>query len=608
MAFILPLLYFICFTETLMIFFKKKFEKVLPLTFFISAITLYLSGLLFKNFYIGFIICIIFSLIFPIYLIKNRKNIKIKDYFSSGFMIFILIYLLIYILDFNRFFTRWDELSHWGKMVKEMIKINDFYSQNNSNLLVHKDYPPIMSLIELFYVFLCGKFKEVYLIRCMHLFESSLIISIIPLKSNSKKKSIITTLLTLLFMYFLTFLFDSAIVINSIYTDIALSLLTSYILYNIFKMDKLDNYNLINIIISTIVLLLFKQLSIAFYLMILFLIFFKMIIRKEPKYLKLFLLLLIIPLIFMFSWNKYINNLNIKGQFEVSSIMNDMTNSKTIISSDNYQKTTLINYLNALFGKSIINSNYTISYISMGILLLFLVIMLFIKIKDKINKKEYILTIITLIIGYFGFIVLMLILYLYSFNEIESVSLASYERYMSTYILIVLYMLIYMYLDYIEIKKENIKKYIIVLFIILFMIKPISYVKLRPDLILLNNHYYDSYRSAVNVIDNHVNNMDKVFIVDQKEQDGAVFYINYFSNKVSTNLLHYDLTMNSSNKEMYFNNNYKEYMENYDYLYIYLINDTFIDDYKFLSNNKLKENTLYKIVKNNTNIYLEEIK
>lgn len=614
MSFIFPLIYMIFFTYSLSIFIKKKFERLLPFTLIISGISLFLSQFIFKTFYVGFAVCILFSLIFPIKLLLKKEKFKdIKEkYITKGLLAFIVLYLIVYIMDFNRFFTRWDELSHWGKMVKEMIKLDNFYSISTSNLLVHKDYPPIMSLIELFYSLISGGYKEVYLIRCMHLFEGTLIISCLSYEKASNKQMLFKTIILLIFMYFLTFILDTAIVINCIYTDYILALFVSYTLYNIFKNKDFDYYELVLLSISCIFLLLLKQVSIAFYLMILFLLSLVSIINKNKFNLKkliiTIMLLILLPILFLSVWNRYIDNLGIKGQFEVGDIKID-----TVIpmikgeSGEPWQRETIHNYIDALFNKSILNSNLNITYVQFIIIVIFILVLLVFSKKEVEEKKKISAVLISLLIGFAGYAVLMLLLYVYSFGEVEGPMLASYDRYMSTYVLICLYTIIFIYVRYNDIKVEYKSKYITMIFILLILVKPSSYLRLRPDLIIFDNHFYDNYKSASEKIDKNVNNKHKVYIIDQNERDGAVFYINYFSNKISTNLLNYVLPVNLNNLEDVFYSNYYDYMKDYDYLYTYDIDDDFIKKYQFLSSNKLKENTLYKINNIGNRLLLEEV-
>ena len=194
------------------------------------------------------------------------------------------------------------------------------------------------------------------------------------------------------------------------------------------------------------------------------------------------------------------------------------------------------------------------------------------QIKDKIDKKNYIILMISLLVGYFGYMLLMYLLYIFNFGPIEGPTLASFDRYISTYVLIALYVLFFILFYYKEIKY----RYIIILTIVLMcMIRPHQYLRLRPDLIILPNHLYDSSRYAAKVIDTNAELNDKVFILDQEEKNGAVFYINYFSDKITTNLTNYELTNIID---------YKDILKDYKYLYVYS-----------LTTNELELNKLYKI-------------
>ena len=64
------------------------------------------------------------------------------------FPIFFILFFFIFLFDYNRGFTHWDEMSHWGPMVKENLRLNQLYSTAESKLQAHKDYPPMIALFE----------------------------------------------------------------------------------------------------------------------------------------------------------------------------------------------------------------------------------------------------------------------------------------------------------------------------------------------------------------------------------------------------------------------------------------------------------------------------
>ena len=593
-SFILPLVYLLFYSYSLTIIFRNKikFEHALPIGIVLSSLIMYISLMLFKTIYLGLGINVGLCLLFPIHLIRNKytwKKIK-KDYITNGVIAFIFIYILIYLYDLNRYYTRWDELSHWGKMVKEIIRLDNFYSIDASHLLVHKDYPPIFSLWETLYTLISGGFKETYLIRSIHIFEGSILLSILNHdKKIDIKNTILKSLLMFIFIYLLTFLFDSEVFINSIYTDIPLSFIIGYILFNIFKEDKYDKvfFIILSILLSFVVIT--KQIGLPLYLVCLFLLVLKLIFNKYKfnikKVLLIILSVIIIPFIFLFSWNMYKNSLGLVGQFETSDIkISEITGIINKTSGEEWQQEASDNYMKAIYNENITGSYIKFTVVSLIVLIPIIASILYVNMKDKIEKKNYIILGISLIVGLIGYILMMYLLYVFNFGPIEGPTLASYDRYLSCYILIVLYSLIFAFIYY---KGINYKYIIILIVVIGCLIRPHQYLRLRPDLIILPNHLYDASKYGAMVIDNNVELNDKVFILDQKEKNGAVFYINYFSDKITTNLSGYELTNII---------NYKDILKDYDYLYTYS-----------LETDELELNKLYKIEYNNDEVNLVKV-
>lgn len=283
---IIPFLYILFANATLTIITKKTFGKTLPLTFFITIIILLISGIVFKTFKVGYVVNILFSLYSVVYLIKKkekRKEFK-NNYFSNGFYTFITLFILIWIYDYNRHFSHWDEYSHWGEMVKEMLRIDKLYTVKESVLQAHKDYPPAISLFELMWCKLTGGYSETQLIRSLHTFEFSLFIPAINETKmiKNKKELIINSIIGIVFIYIAISLLDQHGVINSIYTDYIMAILLAYAIFIIIDEKKLLSNNFITTLsITSIIMLLTKQMGLPFYLMILYTYIVKLIYNKE---------------------------------------------------------------------------------------------------------------------------------------------------------------------------------------------------------------------------------------------------------------------------------------------------------------------------------------
>lgn len=154
----LPII-FLCFiNSTLVMLSGKRFGRCIPISMIGVVLVLYISQFAFHTFNVGYVVISVWACTSVIVLGVNRKNIlTIKsNYFSFGFYVFICEAIIFVFLDFHRSFTAWDELSHWGMMSKELLRLDDWYSIPDSRLLVHQDYPPFVSIFEMFWCKMSG--------------------------------------------------------------------------------------------------------------------------------------------------------------------------------------------------------------------------------------------------------------------------------------------------------------------------------------------------------------------------------------------------------------------------------------------------------------------
>ena len=620
MSLLIPLIYFILANGLLVLLSKKSFGKCIPITLMITAIILYISQYLFKTFTIGTIINILIPIAFLILLfIKYKKNdLKVfnKNFFTIGLYSFILLYIGVYIFDLYRVFTKWDEFSHWGVMIKEMFRLDRFYSIKSSTLMVHKDYPPIVQLFELFYAKLSGGYKEAYLIRAIHLFNLSLFIPVISetyVKKTQKYKTIIKIILIIISVYLIILLFDGHNIINSIYIDYTMAIVTAYLLgIIVFEKDLLNKFTLINLSIGLSFLLLIKQMSIPLYLMILFMFIVSIIIKKEksitkesiPKIVKVILLLVVIPFLTLKSWNSYVDKLNVEKQFELKDLK--ITELKDIVSGnkgEKYQQEASTNYLNAIKKENITTSYLKINYIQWLIITIVLLYILWSQNKEYFHKHQILLIMATLTLGYIGYFLVMLIMYVFSFGPYEGPNLASFDRYMSTYVLISILLTFMIFINIYVNNKNSLSKLIILTILLILIQSPFSINKCFPKIIKPKNN---GFIEMAKIINKNTKKNSKIYIIAQNSSGDYQFYIKYYLDDKTTNLEYFDLPiLENNNCEEYFNTNVKDYMYKYDYLYLAKIDESFKEKYNFIFDNNIKEGNLYKINKSNIELIYE---
>ena len=169
---------------------KKSFGISLPATLTGTVLLTYFSQLLFHTFNIGIYVCLAAAVSAVILLILRRKDRDfISRCFSEGFFVFLAICLFFLVMDYGRWLSEWDEYSHWGKMVKEMFRLDRFYSEPQSNLLVHKDYPPFAVIFEMLWCRFSGGYSAGGATMALHILGFSMVLPLALEQLNGETKT-----------------------------------------------------------------------------------------------------------------------------------------------------------------------------------------------------------------------------------------------------------------------------------------------------------------------------------------------------------------------------------------------------------------------------------
>ena len=400
---------------------QTNYGKSLPLIFTSSVLVLYLSQIIFKSFLIGFYLLLILALLGLYLLIKNIKNKDfLNRYLTNGFYLFIIIFMVLALYNYKREFNVYDEFSHWGHFVKSMYYNNEFYSFDSVSF-AHKEYPPFFSLFELLWCYLSNSFNEAIITLSIHVFEvSTLFVYYIDTYKKDIKKilflMIISALLMISFDYYEN-------ILGSIYTDYPMMLYYVYLF--LLTINTKDNkYSFILLVISLSMFLLTKQISIALYLVILFL-FICLYFNKTKEFFIKLSSIIIFPLLTYKSWSLVIRDIEVIKQFDIS--INDVLSLSNGLSD--IQASTSSNYLSALIKTGLTNGPLKLPYVLLCVIVLILLILF---IKDNIRTKASIIS--SIIVSFVGYALLMYVMYMFCFSENEMNRLASYTRYMGSFV------------------------------------------------------------------------------------------------------------------------------------------------------------------------------
>lgn len=587
MTVIITFIYLASMSFTLMSIFNKKFENTIIFSFLVGVSFLYIGGLI-GNIRLGFYISCLFSLLWiPLNIVKLvKKKITLKsllrDYLTIPFFVFTFIFIFISFYEKYSSFTMWDEYSHWGPMVREMFKLNKFYSVKEATT-IHPEYPPFSSLLELLWCYLANDFDQSLLYRAIAVFSASFIVPVIGyLKKDSKLILKVIYLLASLFLFSLIFFVDLSGFnqnLDTIYPDALCGLLSAYALFYILSNDKPDNYDWLYISILLCSILMTKQINMAFYALIIFyslIKYFSLNKKKKNEIVKSILFILVIPLAIYLSWKLYLKPLNIDGQFDLSlSGVINIFKTNEISNPDSYRYVVYKNFIDSLLNTNVFNFP-TISYFPSSFIIIISICLIMYMIK---RRKEAALMGISLFIGTIGYVFTILVLYLTCFTEHEATTLASFDRYLSTYIyfelVLLVFIIIYSVLYYFDIKKGIISLLISIVVMTIVTNGRLSNFEIKTG--------YDDFEHSYKIqellkqFEEYIDEDDKFLIVNQM----------------------YDLRLNQVVDFRYYNNDYtivgfvdsetdkadyiftdaegfKEYYKDYDYVYLYFTNDVFI--------------------------------
>ena len=452
LCFLIPLLFLSGASASLEFLTGRSFGKCLPPTMMGAALLLFFSQLFFGSFQPGLILGVGFALIsIPLGFLRRKNGTGWNaGGISTGMIAFLTVYTIVYFYDLRRGYHTWDEFSHWGMMVKEMYRLDRFYYIDASNLMVHKDYPPIMQLFELFWTSLTGTFDEPCTVRALHTFELSLFIPFLPDRISVRHngwKSIAVGAAGMLSLVFSVLLFDQHLVFDTIYTDYVMALLVVYLLMTVMTNRRITWFEVAILSMGGSYLLLLKQMGLPLYLMILFLLTvismmrnpgWRQRIQNRDDGIRILLsaLALLTPFVLWIIWEHMTKG--VYHQFDLSKI--SVPDFLAVMRGEGlgWQTTTRERFLEALGKRNISTSYLHLTYVQGMFLFVALMWIAGICFQRELDKNELLCFTLTVLLGAVGYAFVMLVLYVLAFGSDEGPILASYERYMGTYQMILI--------------------------------------------------------------------------------------------------------------------------------------------------------------------------
>lgn len=619
MGYVIILIILLNMSIAFSIYFDKRIEETLFLSILGIVLIIFLSGFVF-NLLVGVYIIILLSSLLFIYnficIYKKKKIIK-ENIFTPSFFFFIVFSIFLILLNFGRLFIVWDEFSHWALVVKNMFYLNTFGLGSDSTVLA-KSYLSGTSLFQYFCVKLNGTYNESILYFAQNLMFFSLIL---PIFKNFKKLNNIMLWLSMAIVVLLPTLFYPYFY-NSIYVDGMLGIAFAYSIYSYYLNyeNGLDKFNKINLSASILMLIFIKDFGLILSLITIFIILIdnifirnkfsvKILLKNSKDIILIYLPAIIIKILWTIELKKNVENVTSSNSL-LSSIINLFKEGLV-----GYKTTVYYEFKNALFFRSLSSSSMlNISFVVGICIFILLYCLLTYNIKKSKLKTSYIFSEFTIILGGLGYALLILIAYLILFSEYEALRLASYERYISTYTLGMLLIIVALIIN----KYSNIlrKNNIFCIISIISLICIINYsallnmVKYARDSINNTKDIRNQYKKFKSITDKYVKKGDLLYFISTND-DGIDFYIARYEltpNKMNLNYAwsignpynDSDIWTVQISKEDWA----KHLINDYNYVYLFDIDEQFISKYNTLfdvNSKSINDNQLYKVEKNKVN-------
>lgn len=619
--------------------FKKKFSSSLAIAFMAHILLIMLSGLISHHLSIGVYGGIIIAIILGIIIIvKNRIHISkqtIKQYiitnWNEGVFIFTLFYIFCFITNSGKRFTSWDEFSHWGMFLKESLRLDSLYCMSPLTF-AHKDYVPAVTLFEVIWCKLNGRFAEQDAYRAIQIFMFSLLMPIFEKVSAYSTRKLDDGALKIEKYKNRLFQFGAVLVIllvpllcsggvdfyHSIYCDTAVGIIFFWCVFESYREQDDILYQFLLMTIGISVLVLSKMTAMALFPLViaLFIIRFIFLSYNKPK-VKHFIYMIpvmIVPIALWYWYNKfvdkYIDNTGAVQSYDgikLSSIKEVFTTPAN--SAISYLKQVQDAYIdNIIHTDILIHGSYVV--VILAIVIIFFIMSFFEN--DSINKRKLLIAGVWTAGSGLFYALLMYFLYCTAFSEYEAVRLASYGRYMNSFVIAIILFLIAAYYDS-GIWKKHAKGYywlIIIIFFDLSFLHVSRFDQVLPGTITHDSEKISNYTANADVIINTSSETEKIYIVKRGDNGDFIWHQRYYcSPRIidggSIGPALYDGDIWSSDKTV---EEFVDSVKGYDYIYFCELDDVFLNKYSVAFSNPelLVNGTIYRITNIGTQIYFEQ--
>lgn len=532
----------ICFALPFVILFNYKFGKALPLSYITITFLMFICSLINNLSLFKYIIILCELIIIAIFILKYGQHKKkiINNLFRYSTFTFIIIFIFLFFILKDRMYSYVDDYHYWGILVRDSIENNALYTAKNT-LASIGSYPPFLTLLEISFNKLIGNIGLMDGISMLAIssFVISLFIHLLD-KYELNKTDVIKAVLTLLLIVLSTLIISTNndvgvyFLYNTTLIDWPMGFMFAYCMYLAFISDG-NLCDSLNLGICCSALILVKQVSIPLTMLVLATYLCTLLVNKKIS--KKYLLSLSIPIFVYLIWQAQVVLFNkiipLAGSVNV---VGDALN----LTGDGDTAIIISRFIKAFFTNPIylrpIHLSFFAIILSTSLILLLLGYL-------KKSNKYYVFSIFNFV-GGLGYSLVILISYVSKFNHTYGMTLVCFGRYMQTYTLGSLILLIMLFAS----ENKKYKNILVSLLLVCLFIEPTSVITLKKTKIE-ENRLYD-FKNTFSNFYNYTYNNEKTVVLYSTNIAG-VELMNFVMDRKNENFIIYNSVDNHDSYESF---------------------------------------------------------
>lgn len=449
---VLPIIYSLFLGGAYGAAFRRKFGYSLMPAYCIQILLLLGSGMLFHNLLVGIVLACLLAIIgWGIGFRRDgRRTLLILRPSVDNLAVpaFLSLTLIVFAMNYGKQYFESDEFTHWGRFLKECCRLNQLYVTSPAQM-AHKDYVPAVTLFEYLWCRLSLAYSEANAYRGIQMLLVAVVLSVAE-KIRTCGKAIAGTLqyaFSVLVLMGIPLLFPAFRFYHTIYEDAIFGILIFYALWVALQDQESMRCRSVSLSIALSVLIMSKMTAAPFVLLIW--LFYLWNEQKLGRRFRNHWTWQLLPMLgsagIWLGYNQFVKRyVDMSGTQSYGGFTKELLTG--VILHNGYvpwQKDVEYSYWKAIVSQGLVGGA-SFAFVAGAVMVVL------IHVRNSGMKKEhawcgneetYRQMLVWMVFATTAYVLMMCILYDTSFSEYEARQLASYERYMSSWLIMMVYLL-----------------------------------------------------------------------------------------------------------------------------------------------------------------------